>query len=57
MVKRYLDGNAYNPEVYRSDCDHWQDGECTVYRTTHWSAPGCHDGCGILAYVRDGMLV
>ena len=56
MAKRYLEGNAY-PEVYRDDVDHWQDGEYTVYRTTQWSAPGCHCGCGVLAYVdRDGKL-
>jgi len=29
-----------------------------VIRTTSWSAgPGCHGGCGVLAYVRDGKLV
>lgn len=29
-----------------------------VIRTTTWSAgPGCHGGCGVLAYVKDGKLV
>ena len=57
MVKAYLEGNQYNPDIYRSDLDHWQDGDYTVYRTTQWTAPGCHDGCGILAYVdKDGKL-
>ena len=29
-----------------------------VIRTTTWSAgPGCHGGCGVLAYVKDGRLV
>ncbi|WP_455283861.1 molybdopterin-dependent oxidoreductase, partial [[Eubacterium] cellulosolvens] len=29
-----------------------------VLRTTAWSAgPGCHGGCGVLAYVEDGRLV
>ncbi len=56
-MKKYLEGNAYDPEIYRSDEDHWQDGEYTVYRTTQWTAPGCHDGCGILVYVdQDGKL-
>ncbi len=55
MVKKYLEGNVY-PEFYRDDVDHWQDGEFTVYRSTHWSAPGCHDGCGVLLYVKDGKL-
>ncbi len=28
-----------------------------IVRTTSWSAgPGCHGGCGVLAYVRDGKL-
>jgi anaerobic selenocysteine-containing dehydrogenase len=32
--------------------------ELKVIRTTTWSAgPGCHGGCGVLAYVRDGKLV
>ena len=57
MAKNYLEGNPYNPDIYRSDLDHWQDGEYTVYRTTQWTAPGCHDGCGILAYVnKEGKL-
>jgi anaerobic selenocysteine-containing dehydrogenase len=29
-----------------------------IVRTTTWSAgPGCHGGCGVLAYVKDGKLV
>lgn len=29
-----------------------------IFRTTTWSAgPGCHGGCGVLAYVEDGKLV
>lgn len=29
-----------------------------VVRTTTWSAgPGCHGGCGVLAYIEDGKLV
>lgn len=57
MTKNYLEGNQYNPDIYRSDLDHWQEGDYTVYRTTQWSAPGCHDGCGILCYVNgEGRL-
>ena len=27
-------------------------------RTCHWSAPGCHDSCGVLLYTdKDGKLV
>jgi anaerobic selenocysteine-containing dehydrogenase len=46
----------YNKEVYKEDW-RWQEDEYTVTRTTHWSAPGCHNGCGILAYTKDGKLV
>jgi anaerobic selenocysteine-containing dehydrogenase len=29
-----------------------------IVRTTTWSAgPGCHGGCGVLAYIEDGKLV
>ena len=36
----------------------WQDGDYTVTRTTTWSGPGCHDGCGVLYYTdKDGKLV
>ena len=56
MALTYLKGNAYDPEVYPENLDHWQDGDYTVYRSTHWSAPGCHDGCGVLLYVKDGKL-
>ncbi len=37
----------------------WQyvEGGDTVTRTTQWSAPGCHDGCGVLLHTRDGKVV
>ncbi|QTA93491.1 molybdopterin-dependent oxidoreductase [Desulfonema magnum] len=29
-----------------------------IVRTTTWSAgPGCHGGCGVLAYIKDGELI
>lgn len=34
----------------------WKEGEFTVTRTTAWSGPGCHDGCGVLYYTKDGKL-
>lgn len=34
----------------------WQEGEYTVHRSTVWSAPGCHEGCGVLLYVKDGRV-
>ncbi len=56
MVKECIKGNAYNSDIYRNDTYTWQDGEYTVYRTTAYTAPGCHDGCGILYYVKDGNV-
>lgn len=36
----------------------WKEGEYTVTRSSHWSAPGCHAACGILFYYdEDGKLV
>lgn len=36
----------------------WQDGELTAHRSTAWSAPGCHEGCGVIIYTdADGKLV
>ena len=34
----------------------WKDGEYDVTRTTVWSGPGCHDGCGVLYYTKNGKL-
>lgn len=41
----------FNPELYKTDF-HWKEGDHDVYRVCHWSAPGCHDSCGILLYER-----
>lgn len=36
----------------------WQEGDLTVTRGSAWSAPGCHDGCGVLMYTdKNGELV
>ncbi|MCL1847459.1 MAG: molybdopterin-dependent oxidoreductase, partial [Coriobacteriia bacterium] len=45
-----------NNDVYRDEWQ-WQEGEYTVTRTTHWSGPGCHEGCGVLIYTKDGKYV
>lgn len=29
----------------------WEEDEYICTRTTAWSAPGCHAGCGIICYV------
>ncbi|MDR1183483.1 MAG: molybdopterin-dependent oxidoreductase [Coriobacteriales bacterium] len=35
----------------------WQEDDYTVSRTTVWTAPGCHEGCGVLVYSKDGQVV
>lgn len=34
----------------------WEEDGYTVTRTTAWSGPGCHEGCGVLLYTKDGKL-
>lgn len=34
----------------------WEEDGFTVYRTHPWSPPGCHDSCGCLMYMKDGLL-
>ena len=58
-----LDGsNYYKPEKYEY-VEHkkpwrYQEGNLTVTRTSAWSGPGCHLGCGILLYTdENGKLV
>ena len=36
----------------------WAEGDLTVTRSNAYSAPGCHEGCGVLLYTdKDGKLV
>ncbi len=35
----------------------WEEDGYTLTRTHSWSAPGCHAGCGLVCYVKDGKLV
>lgn len=56
IQKKYLTGNSYDPMVYKNDEFSWQEGDYTVYRSTQWTGPGCHDGCGVLFYVKDGKV-
>ena len=46
-----LDRKAYHEGEWQ-----WQEGGYTVTRTTHWSPPGCHMGCGVLLYTKDNKL-
>lgn len=34
----------------------WEEDGYTVTRTTAWSGPGCHEGCGVLLYAKDGII-
>lgn len=45
----------FNSELYRTE-HHWKEGEYDVYRDVQWSGPGCHGGCGVLFYVKDGKV-
>ena len=46
---------VYNKELYKKD-KHWKEGEFDVYRNMQWTGPGCHEGCGMLYYVKDGKI-
>lgn len=36
----------------------WEENGLTVTRSTFWTGPGCHEGCGVLFYTdKDGKLV
>ncbi len=35
----------------------WQEGNLKVVRSIARTGPGCHQGCGVLLYVKDGKLV
>ncbi len=46
-----LNRNAYHEGEYQ-----WEEDGYIVTRTNHWSPPGCHNSCGLLLYVKDGVL-
>jgi len=35
----------------------WKEGDLTVTRTTRWTGPGCHLGCGVVYYTKGNQLV
>lgn len=43
-------------DVYHKGEHQWHEGDYTVTRTHHWSPPGCHNGCGVLLYTKNGKL-
>jgi len=46
-----------NRQLYHEGEWQWQEGEYTVTRSHQWSAPGCHNACGVLLYTKDNKLV
>lgn len=55
-LKPFMPDQA-NANVYKKAWQ-YQEGDYTVTRGTHWSGPGCHDGCGVLLYTdKDNKVV
>ncbi len=52
--KEFFD--SINRKVYHEGEWRWQEGEYTVTRSHQYTAPGCHNACGILLYTKDGKL-
>ncbi|TKJ39932.1 dehydrogenase [candidate division LCP-89 bacterium B3_LCP] len=44
-------------ETVKRDDFTWKDGDLQVTRSICWSPPGCHGGCGLLLFHRDGKLI
>ena len=53
--QEFLDG--IDRAAYHEGEWQWEEDGYTVTRTYNYSAPGCHDSCGILAYTKDNRLV
>ncbi|MEG2369431.1 MAG: molybdopterin-dependent oxidoreductase [Raoultibacter sp.] len=47
--------NEFNKDLYKEDWRWYEDGY-EVTRTSVWTGPGCHNGCGVLCYTKDGKL-
>jgi anaerobic selenocysteine-containing dehydrogenase len=48
--------SGINREAYHEGQWQWEEDGYTVTRTYTYSAPGCHDSCGVLMYTKDGRL-
>jgi anaerobic selenocysteine-containing dehydrogenase len=46
-----IDRSAYHEGEWQ-----WEEDGYTVTRTYNYSAPGCHDSCGLLFYTKDNKL-
>ena len=47
-----IDRKAYHEGEWQ-----WEEDGYTVTRTYNYTAPGCHDSCGVLLYTKDNKLV
>ena len=52
--KEFLDG--IDRKAYHEGEWQWEEDGFQVTRTYNYTFPGCHDSCGILYYVKDGVL-
>ena len=52
--QEFLDG--IDRKAYHEGEVTWEEDGMTVTRTYNYSAPGCHDSCGVLLYTKDGKL-
>jgi len=48
--------NTVNKEAYHPGAWRWQEGEYIVTRSHQYTAPGCHNACGLLLYTKNGKL-
>lgn len=52
--QEFLDG--IDRKAYHEGEWQWEEDGYTVTRTFSYSAPGCHDSCGVLMYTKEGKL-
>jgi anaerobic selenocysteine-containing dehydrogenase len=52
--QEFLDG--IDRKAYHASESTWEEDGFTVTRTYNYTAPGCHDSCGLLLYTKDGVL-
>ena len=55
---RHIAGRAGEPDSLKGDPMADTDGGVQIHKMGAWSAgPGCHGGCGVKVYVKDGKLI
>ena len=50
-------GNDLSAFEHKEKDWRYREGDLDVTRGSAWSAPGCHLGCGVLVYSKDGEIV